>query len=124
MTTQTESAMVSRQVRCETTRQRKFRSRIMIRRSSSICLALSACLLVGSAAIPAAANNAIPSAVISDPAPDPVQAPRSAQVLIPSGGVGMNGMFYLSGGRGPHPTFVLLHGFPGNEQNLDLAQAI
>jgi uncharacterized protein len=25
---------------------------------------------------------------------------------------------------GPHPTIVLLHGFPGNEQNLDLAQAI
>ncbi|HTJ17522.1 MAG TPA: alpha/beta fold hydrolase [Steroidobacteraceae bacterium] len=69
-------------------------------------------------------STAIPSVVISDPAPDPVQPPRSAQVLIPSGGVGMNGLFYLSAGRGPHPTFVLLHGFPGNEQNLDLAQAI
>jgi uncharacterized protein len=33
-------------------------------------------------------------------------------------------LFYLAGGVGPHPTFVLLHGFPGNEQNLDLAQAI
>jgi len=30
----------------------------------------------------------------------------------------------VPGGAGPHPTFVLLHGFPGNEQNLDLAQAI
>jgi uncharacterized protein len=36
----------------------------------------------------------------------------------------MNGLFYLAGGAGPHPTIVLLHGFPGNEQNLDLAQAI
>jgi uncharacterized protein len=69
-------------------------------------------------------SNAIPSVVVSDPAPDPVQPPRSAQVLVPSDGVGMNGLFYLSGGSGPHPTFVLLHGFPGNEQNLDLAQAI
>ena len=36
----------------------------------------------------------------------------------------MNGLFYLASGAGPHPTIVLLHGFPGNEQNLDLAQAI
>ena len=36
----------------------------------------------------------------------------------------MNALFYLAGGAGPHPTVVLLHGFPGNEQNLDLAQAI
>jgi uncharacterized protein len=66
----------------------------------------------------------IPSSVISDPAPDPVYPPHSAQVLVPSHGVGMNALFYLAGGVGPHPTFVLLHGFPGNEQNLDLAQAI
>jgi pimeloyl-ACP methyl ester carboxylesterase len=66
----------------------------------------------------------IPSAVISDPAPDPAHPPRSAQVLVPSHGLGMNGLFYLAGGAGPHPTLVLLHGFPGNEQNLDLAQAV
>lgn len=36
----------------------------------------------------------------------------------------MNALFYLAGGPGPHPTIVLLHGRPGNEQNLDLAQAI
>lgn len=73
------------------------------------------------AAIP---PTAIPAAVTSDPAPDPAHPPRSAQVLVPSHGVGMNGLFYLAAGAGPHPTFVLLHGFPGNEQNLDLAQAI
>jgi len=38
--------------------------------------------------------------------------------------MGMNALFYLAAGAGPHPTMVLLHGFPGNEQNLDLAQAI
>lgn len=66
----------------------------------------------------------IPSSVISDPAPDPVHPPRSAQVLVPSHGMEMNALFYLAGGAGPHPTMVLLHGLPGNEQNLDLAQAI
>ncbi len=70
-------------------------------------------------------SRAIPSAVISDPTPDAVEPPpRSAQVLIPSHGLEINGLFYLAGGGGRHPTFVLLHGFPGNEQNLDLAQAI
>ncbi len=66
----------------------------------------------------------IPPAVISDPAPDSVHPPRSAQALVPSHGLGMNALFYLAGGVGPHPTIVLLHGFPGNEQNLDLAQSI
>jgi uncharacterized protein len=66
----------------------------------------------------------IPASVTSDPAPDALHPPRSAQVLVPSHGVGMNALFYLAGGAGPHPTLVLLHGLPGNEQNLDLAQAI
>lgn len=66
----------------------------------------------------------IPPSVISDPAPDPLHPPRSSQVLLPSHGMGMNALFYLAGGTGPHPTIVLLHGLPGNEQNLDLAQAI
>lgn len=66
----------------------------------------------------------IPPAVISDPAPDPLHPPTSTEVLIPSHGMGMNALFYLAGGAGQHPTMVLLHGFPGNEQNLDLAQAI
>jgi pimeloyl-ACP methyl ester carboxylesterase len=66
----------------------------------------------------------VPSSVVSDPVPDLAHPPRSAQVLVPSHGLGMNALFYLAGGVGPHPTIVLLHGFPGNEQNLDLAQAI
>lgn len=79
--------------------------------------------LLGAASADEQANQ-IPSVVISDPTPDPANPPRSAQVLVPSHGMGMNGLFYLAGGTGPHPTIVLLHGFPGNEQNLDLAQAI
>jgi pimeloyl-ACP methyl ester carboxylesterase len=34
------------------------------------------------------------------------------------------GVFYLAAGEGPHPTAVILHGFPGFEQNLDLAQTL
>jgi pimeloyl-ACP methyl ester carboxylesterase len=43
---------------------------------------------------------------------------------VPSHGENLLGVFYLAAGAGPHPTLVLMHGFPGYEQNLDLAQAI
>jgi uncharacterized protein len=36
----------------------------------------------------------------------------------------MNGLIYLPGGAGPHPMVIFLHGYPGNERNLDLAQAV
>ncbi|HEY0198910.1 MAG TPA: alpha/beta fold hydrolase [Rhodanobacter sp.] len=41
---------------------------------------------------------------------------------IPSHGVLMNALVYVAAGAGPHPAVILLHGFPGNERNLDLAQ--
>ncbi len=47
-----------------------------------------------------------------------------AVLHIPSGGVRINGVAYVASGGGPHPTVILLHGLPGNEKNLDLAQAI
>ena len=47
-----------------------------------------------------------------------------AVLHIPSGGVEINGVAYLAAGAGPHPTVVICHGLPGNEKNLDLAQAI
>lgn len=43
---------------------------------------------------------------------------------IPSHGALINGFVYVAAGAGPHPLVVLLHGFPGNERNLDLAQDI
>jgi uncharacterized protein len=36
----------------------------------------------------------------------------------------MNGLLYLAAGAGPHPIVLFLHGFPGFERNLDLAQAV
>ncbi len=84
-----------------------------------------ALLLALSGVTPAAdLSQPIPPSVISDPQPDPAHPPSSAEVLVPSHGAGMNALFYLAGGAGRHPTMVLLHGFPGNEQNLDLAQAV
>ncbi len=43
---------------------------------------------------------------------------------IPSHGGLLNAFVYVASGPGPHPLVVLLHGFPGNERNLDLAQDI
>jgi pimeloyl-ACP methyl ester carboxylesterase len=67
-------------------------------------------------------------AVVTDPAPDPAHPARAQQVLIPTptaaGPDEMNALFYLAAGAGVHPTVILFHGFPGNEQNLDVAQAI
>jgi len=43
---------------------------------------------------------------------------------IPSHGGLLNAFVYVASGPGQHPMVVLLHGFPGNERNLDLAQDI
>jgi len=74
-------------------------------------------------AVPAAAQS-VPRAVIEDPAPDPQHPARMEVIHVPSGGVNINGVVYVASGPGPHPTFVLFHGLPGNEKNLDLAQAV
>ena len=71
-----------------------------------------------------AAAGASPTAVTSDPPADPAHPPSLAVVHVPSHGVLMNGIILEAAGAGPHPAVLLLHGLPGNEQNLDLAQAI
>ncbi|HEY1024288.1 MAG TPA: alpha/beta fold hydrolase [Sphingobacteriaceae bacterium] len=44
------------------------------------------------------------------------------EIQFNSSGDTIFGFQYLANGRGPHPTVVLLHGLPGNERNLDIAQ--
>jgi pimeloyl-ACP methyl ester carboxylesterase len=66
----------------------------------------------------------VPAAIGIDPAPDPANPARMEVIHIPTHGVAVNGVVYVASGPGPHPTFVLFHGLPGNEKNLDLAQAI
>lgn len=46
------------------------------------------------------------------------------ELQIPSDGSLMQGFMYKANGSKPHPTLLLLHGYPGNERNLDLAQAV
>ena len=62
--------------------------------------------------------------VSADPPADAKAPARSAVIHIPSAGVQINGLVYVAAGAGPHPTLVLCHGLPGNEKNLDLAQAV
>ncbi|MGZ3375576.1 MAG: alpha/beta hydrolase family protein [Phenylobacterium sp.] len=66
----------------------------------------------------------IPAAIFTDPPADKAHPARMEVLHIPSGGVEINGVAYLASGAGVHPTLVLLHGLPGNEKNLDLAQAV
>ncbi len=64
------------------------------------------------------------AAITSDPASDKENPAAMETVHVPSHGSRLNGIVYVAAGAGPHPAVVLLHGFPGNEKNLDLAQAI
>lgn len=50
--------------------------------------------------------------------------PAKVDLAVPSNGVNMKAVMYAAKGDGPHPTVVLLHGYPGNEKNLDLAEAL
>ncbi|MBY0303798.1 MAG: alpha/beta fold hydrolase [Sphingomonas sp.] len=64
-----------------------------------------------------------PSPAITDPAPDTAFPAGNDAFVIPVKGGAMNALIYTASGGQPHPTLILFHGFPGNEQNLDLAQA-
>lgn len=46
------------------------------------------------------------------------------ELQIPSAGSLLQGFMYKANGSKPHPLLLLLHGYPGNERNLDLAQAV
>jgi len=55
---------------------------------------------------------------------DAAWPPAMIEVSIPSHGELLTGTFYAAAGKGPHPTIVMLHAFPGYEKNLDLAQSL
>jgi pimeloyl-ACP methyl ester carboxylesterase len=74
-------------------------------------------------AMPATAAP-IPKAIYTDPVRDAISPPSMEVIHVPSGGVEINGIVYTANGPGPHPTLVFYHGLPGNEKNLDLAQAV
>jgi pimeloyl-ACP methyl ester carboxylesterase len=86
--------------------------------------ALMSAALAACAFQAAHAQSSPPAAVIADPPADKAHPAAMVYVRVPSHGELMNSVIYTASGPGPHPTVLLLHGFPGNEQNLDLAQAM
>ena len=81
-------------------------------------------VLSAAAAVAAHAAPVAPAALYTDPPTDAAHPARSVVLHIPSGDMKINGLAYVAAGPGAHPTLVLLHGLPGNEKNLDLAQAV
>jgi uncharacterized protein len=65
-----------------------------------------------------------PTALTTDPEPNPSAPTQNLETVIDSHGSHSMGVFLLASGTQPHPTVILLHGFPGYEQNIDLAQSL
>ncbi len=68
------------------------------------------------------AQSSLPAAIYQDPPIDRSHPASGRGVEFPSHGVLVNAQLYAPAGAGVHPTVILLHGLPGNEQNLDLAR--
>ena len=68
--------------------------------------------------------QSVPAPIFTDPPADAAHPAKMAVLHIPSHGVSINGLIYQPSGAGPHPTLIVCHGLPGNEKNLDLAQAV
>ncbi|MFT4111172.1 alpha/beta hydrolase family protein [Silvibacterium sp.] len=64
------------------------------------------------------------SPISVDPPADPTSPASLVEIAVPSHGAQLLGAFYLASGSQPHPTAIIFHGFPGYEQNLDLAQTL
>jgi pimeloyl-ACP methyl ester carboxylesterase len=85
--------------------------------------ALLACLFIP-ATLHAQIASDITHALDQDPAPDKLHPAAIETFQLPSHGAQLNALMYVAAGAGAHPTVILLHGFPGNEKNLDLAQTL
>ncbi len=89
--------------------------------SHSARVSVLAALLLAAACLQAQAPV---DPVRQEPARDTQFPPGQEEVRIPSHGSTMNAFLYLAQGAGSHPVVVFLHGYPGNERNIDLAQAV
>jgi len=68
------------------------------------------------------AQNLSPLSV--DPPSDSSNPASLVEIAVPSHGAQLLGALYLAVGAQAHPTALIFHGFPGYEQNLDLAQTL
>lgn len=64
------------------------------------------------------------SIVLKDIAWDKDSPAGSTELFIPSANSLLAGLIYSANGVQKHPTLLLLHGYPGNERNLDIAQVV
>ena len=81
--------------------------------------------LMGLVRSPAAAQTAAAPRYLTTDFGKDAKAPGSCEELtISSHGSRLAAFMYTAPGQRPHPTLILLHGFPGNERNLDLAQSV
>lgn len=86
-------------------------------------IAAASCVMGVLAAPTMALAQTVPPAIFTDPPADAAHPARMIVLHIPTHGLLINGLVYQPSGAGPHPTLVICHGLPGNEKNLDLAQA-
>ena len=87
-------------------------------------LALMLTMMLAPAALAQGAPDPVRAAIAADPPRDAAHPARLEVLHIPSGGGMLNAIAYVAAGAGPQPTLILFHGLPGNEKNLDLAQAV
>ena len=85
---------------------------------------LACAIVLGWGAAGALQAQTIPSAVIADPAPDAQFPAKLIQLRYTSAGIALPARLFLASGGKPHPTVLMLHGFPGTEMNFDLDRAI
>ena len=64
------------------------------------------------------------SIVLRDISWDKTSPAGSTELFIPSENSLLAGLIYRANGVQKHPTLLLLHGYPGNERNLDIAQVV
>ena len=64
----------------------------------------------------------VESYIFQDGIQDKLYPAEEQELEFKSSGSSIYGFEYVANGKGPHPTVILLHGLPGNERNLDLAQ--
>jgi pimeloyl-ACP methyl ester carboxylesterase len=86
-----------------------------------------ALMLLVSGAQPAAAQldrHSYDPVSMDPPSRDTLYPAETQELAFESMGNRLNAFMYVASGKQPHPTVILLHGFPGNERNLDLAQAL
>jgi uncharacterized protein len=88
----------------------------------SIC---SLVLVRCSSSSPSGANTPDPDFYLTkDVVSDSIFPPTLRELTFNSSGSSIFGFEYVANGEGPHPTVVLVHANPGNERNLDVAQAL